>query len=356
MGSSFDEIDIDEFDRFDFLTFLNCLVEGNLKWDHKALDVFPIACKYEAEECIKLCAGILKPGVYTDLDKNLCKALNLSLFYKHGELSKNIINYFDEKNLIQKAFYDEKCCFELEPNSVFELLAKIDVDSFIVNILFIYARNYLKKNKDNIKFKDFFKAYGIDSKIKPECFETVQCILQFNESELGLDYFSPIEILDYVKTHEMIEMSEWVVFKKDETLTEIFTVDSENCHIDLNNFDLHITRNKIVFFDKPQGYNTLISWVGSFYKGEAGNYKESYRRFESNFRSFDPLKNCEFFYGSNTKFSDVKGDLTIEISYTFQYDCRILKKSFRSSCIGAKIIKKVPEDLYFTSDVVISKR
>lgn len=351
---SSNEITIEDFDSDTFKLFTDCLMEFKNYEVTDALLILPIACKYEVLKCIDQCSEILKP---TELNENLCLALNLACYYNCEKLAKYIVDDFLVKEyLIQRIFYEEKFCFLLEPESVSALLSKTKVDSYLIELVFKWGQQFLKEKNKNLDVKDFFAAYNIDNYIKLECFENLESVFKFNESDLGLNFFTPAELLAH--TRKMLNIkSEWVHINKEESITEIFVVDSKNCFVCLNDFDLRVRRNEVVFYEVPPHTRDMISWDIYYYKVEADKEKEHHRRNEKNYNVENLCaKNIEWFYGSNTGLDDVKGEFKIEVRYKFWCDCRILKTTFSPSCVAAKFVNKNPEELCFTNNIVIKKR
>lgn len=320
-----------------------------------ALLVLPIACKYEVEKFITKCVEILKP---TKLDENVCLALNLALYYNCENLIKYIIDDFlVKKYLIQKIFYVEKFCFLLEPEAVSALLSKVKIDSYLIERVIKWGQNFLEEKSKDMDLKDLFTAYSIDDYIKLENFENVASILSFYDSARGGNFFSPSEILQYLKSSRDY-LSEWVHVKVEETLTEVFVVDSE-CSLSLNSFDLNIRKHKVIFYECANDADDLmISWDLKLNK--LGCMREYCSMETETYVNMDELcsddKDGSSFTICDTILNDAKGNLTIKINYTFWHDCRILKTSFRPSGVGAKLFKKDSKELYFTKDITIEKR
>lgn len=319
-----------------------------------ALRIFPIACTYEVLKCIDKCVEVLKR---TKLSRNMCLALNLALCYKCDKLAKYIIDDFLVKRfLIQKVFYVQKYCFLLEPESVSALLSKTKLDLYLIELVIKWGQNYIKEKNKGTSLRTLFTAYKIIDNIKLEYFRDVASILKFHDLTLGLNFFTPLKILQRIKEIEN-NFSEWVDVKKNETITEIFFVDCKHCLIDLDSFALSVTRNEIVFYEFPVGDETMITWGVFCYKLDSEK-NNTYGKDEEKSGNVEKLSSCNekcfSFFNLNKKYFNFGAEnLKIEIKYKFWYDCRIKKASFRPQCFGAKFFEKDPNDLCFTKDIVL---
>lgn len=353
-----DEIDIKDFDSETFKLFLDCLMGFKEYTVTDALLIFPIACKYEVRKCIEKCTEVLKP---TELNENVCLALNLALYYNCEKLTKLIIDDFlVEKFLIQKIFNEEKFCFLLEPESVSALLSKTKIDSYLIELVFKWGHNYLKGKIKSIDVKELFAAYDIDRYIQLECFEDIEAIFKFNESDLGLNFFTSQEILTYLRGKSAAR-SEWVHIKKEEVITETFCTDNENCFVSFNSFRLYITRNPVIFYEKPHALDKcgtdMIVWDVYYYKVESEKENGHRTRVEG---SVNMERLCsqykEGFFGHKTGLDKGKEEFKVEVRYKFLHDCRVLMTTFLPKSIGAKFVEKDPNELYFTCNIEMKKR
>lgn len=351
--ASSNEILIKDFDSETFKLFLDCLMGFKNYSIADALIVLPVACKYAVEKSIAKCVEVLTPN---ELNENVILALNLALYYNCGDLSKMIIDDFlVKKYLIQRVFNEEKFSFLLEPESVSALLSKVEMDSYMIELVIKWGKNYLKEKNKVSNLKDLFKTYNILYYIKLEHFETIDCIFKFHKSNLEFNLFSTDEILSLIEMKLVALKSEWVNIKKGETLIEKFYANVNNLPIDLHNFEFLVTRNKLVFYERPCSTDDskgIISWDIYFSKLESleekGHCKavEKIHRKNVGWKSFIFPK-LSINGGENFKF---------EVHYKFGFDCRIFKSSFLpSSSLGVGLEGKNQDDLYFTKTIVFFK-
>lgn len=340
---------IQDYDLSTFKLFLNILLGFQDCTAIDALLVFPIAWKYEAKKVIKKCIEVLKP---TELNENLCLALNVSLFCDCDELFNDIIlSFLVKEKLIFKLLDNEKYYLLLEPESVAALLDEIDeeIDSQILKNVFKWGKIYLGKKNQDINLKSFFDQNRISRFIRISCFETTLSFIEFEKSGLGKDYFTNDEIRDYLLDSGFDgRKCKYFEVKAMETITEKFEIKNVALVAGFNE-KLDITRNRVVFYSYPKVESQMLLWTVTYrsdYTGVEVEHKveESFQEHcftESNFGTFT-LKSR---VGNNTV-----TNLQVTVKFQFFYDARILKTSSKDLVP----IESNEENLYFVESLKVT--
>lgn len=341
---------IQDYDSSNFKLFLKVLAGFQDCTAIDALLIFPIAWKYEAIKVINKCMNALKP---TELNENLCLALNISLFCKCDELSNTITNFLTEKRLIFKLFNLENYYLLLEPESIAKLLSKINgkIDSIILKNVFKWGKNYLVQKNNDKDLRSFFEENKLDSYFKISCFETTSLFMEFYESDLGKGYFTSDEFFTYIKNFGCDSRKcKYFEVKAMETITEKF--ETKNVAL-VSGFTekLSITRNRLVFYDYPEiKESKMLLWFITYSSKKAG-LDVTKEKWESLARHGDTFKKKNFaILELNNVGNNVVTNLKVTVKFQFLFDARILKAS-SSSLVP---IDPNDEELYFVDSISVT--
>lgn len=209
-----DIIEIKDFDHDTFKLFLDCALGFVDLTSENAVEIFPVACKYFAMNCIEKCIEVLKPQ---ELSENVCHALNMSLFYDQPKLLSVIKEFLvtgktkgtddifrnrflnnNKKDLfIHELIKNEKLLFLLSTDSLLEVIKLIDMDSCLFNAIISWCSNYLKDNNKPENIKSLIEKLGIMSHINIKLFESADLLFEFTKTDLGKIFFTTEQICEY---------------------------------------------------------------------------------------------------------------------------------------------------------------
>lgn len=311
-----------------------------------ALDIFSVAHKYQVRRCIEKCIEVLTP---TEIDENMCHALNLSLFYDCEILFNRIMELIidaKERCYIGREIilYNDKYLDLLEPIAVLKLLDLGEIDDDDINCLCDWGEKYLRKHSKVISLKSFFSENKIISKISLDCFTTAERVFKFIETDRTRGFFSDKEVLAFLKKRMLQKVdNEWVDVNAGEVLKECFVFVPPIPIIKKIVDNLDICRNQIIVNDTESladdaaqvSYylemthkvydKTSDSWNnrGLFYCKEAQKKLNCFKEHSFKMRKkkfcripIDPFDRIKH---------DKLGITKVKIQYKFLASCRILK-------------------------------
>lgn len=340
-----DQCYVTDFDSTTFKLFLDCLMGFEPYTVLDSLLIFPIAYKYQTEECMKKCIEILTPK---DMNQTVCHALNMALFYECEELIDNIITFLKGKCNIVALLEKEEYHSVLEPITVAKLLEIKGIDFYLMKIIYKWAGDYLKKSNKLVNIGWFLNENKILDKMFEITFESVKSILDFCEFNDTTNIFTSKQISSILKRNISIDCprkfpneSSWVLVKKEDKLTENFSFVKPICFCDIREdvpLNIQISRNEIIPMETVIGSGNPISCMISIsYCYSIGVNGCLYTNQNINF-SFD--ESSTFKKGKKSVY-EIKLPLnlsffclnTLEVTYTFNVDCKILKTSLDPSIV-----------------------
>lgn len=361
------DVNIDDFDCETFQTFLECLVGLKPYTVIDSLLIFPIAHKYQVEKCLKKCVEVLKP---TEMNDNVLLTLNLALFYECNELVENVLHFLEKEVNIYKLLEDENFNELLEPAAMLELIQNVEMDSYVWEKVYGWGEKYLKKHNKDDNVRKFFDENKILDTFSLYNFESVQSIINFYKCVTKKNFLNLEEVLTRLVENEerLSEKSKWVFVKKGDVIEETITFDHPRsfAHFykayDLGkDINLNIWRNVVICYTPPE-FNSNKTNVKTISCSIKYNYKScqpnstDYTKdpYESKSYEFDEGELTRDFYYHIGSIPISRPPCLIEISsvnitYKFFCDCRILKKSLHERVCDDK------NNLYFTEDVTIGK-
>lgn len=349
---------IDDFDSKTFKIFLDCLLGLEDYSTTNAVLIYPIAHKFKVDNSLKNCLEKLKWGCYSSkIDENTSCILNLAISYNCKDLTDTFTRAaLKDDWYIMNLLENERSYFLLEPESMLMVVKKINVmNSFFVEKIFKWGENYLmKRNKSLDSIRSFFSEHRILPYIIVNAFESVESIFQFHNKISKGKLFRSEEILHYLenvvlRSSKLPKKSLWVIKKKGEILTEKINLQL------LTNSETSAGAEKRLKF----GTNDIIGCnLFDIHKNGLANC-EYYCLFKmgackNEFRS----KGSQFIIQNRSQkgaalvaIKDSQVIITsLEVKYTFNVDCRILKTSLEN-------IRGVVDDskLYFTCGIEFLK-
>ena len=344
-------IEIKDYDFATFKLFIDCVMDFQECSVIDALLLFPIARKYETKSFIKKCLDILTPK---ELNENVCLSLNLALCCECEELQENIVSFLANEYLIYRIFHEENFYSILEPESVCELLKHVDMDSYILQTVFEWGSDYLKKRNKSMDLKTFFIQNGIINFLKIYAFETTQALFDFNKSELGNHFYSILDVeryFEYFGKYTDLRKCSWINVKGGDTITEKFFV--QNFAL-LSGYTIFVQtfRNPIVFYEYSKTSKMIQNEFDIKILDEEGcqikAYKaKTYEAIEQVFTKSTRFSALISWTTDNTR--NCMSKLEFEVKRTFHHDCRILKRSPKNF----DAIDPNPENLYVTNLVKV---
>lgn len=334
-------VNIKEYDLVTFRLFLNCLMKFQECSITDALLIFPIAWQFETKKLVQKCIQILEPCT---LNENLCLALNISIFCSCDELYNKIMDFLAKNQFFNKLLDNEELYFLLEPEAIEKCLSNIHMDSHTFNNVFKWGEHYLKKNQKPVELKPFFEEYGIAKYLTLSSFETLPLFLEFDESDLGKNFFTYEDLREYIKNNEIDQRkAAWFVLKAGKVLVERFTIKKVTCYEEFIT-DCTFYTNPIVPYGAFE--KNLMDRYYTFKFSDLPHYIDYERGFS--FRVHPTGKGitaCNIW--KIDRKMNIMFDLEVEVKYTPKVDCRILKTSAKNFLP----VYGEYDDLFFT-DVV----
>lgn len=327
------------YDSITFKLFLNCMLGFQELLPTDALLIFPMAWNYEVKNLLKKCMVVLTP---TELNENVCQALNIALFCKCQELCDIIIEFLDDKKLFFKVLDDEKYCFKLEPEPIKHLLALIynNVDSYTLVNIFKWGENYLKSNRKNMKLKNFFDELRIEKYLNFCCFETLSAFIEFNNS-FGKEYFTEYDARLYSTLNSCKSgKSKFFHIKAGETITENYMITKVRLQLGYSN-KVRVFRNPVIFYSYPKNYESPMILLNV--DSELNSEVRINKCMNMENRENDFFEKGVFFANIFHRYNSTV-DIDVTLKFQFLFDCRILKTSIDDTENG-------DENLSFVHDV-----
>lgn len=338
-------IPIPKYDLETFKTFLDCLMDSTKLTVEIALIAFPIAWEYKAKKCIEKCFSFLTP---TNFNKDVCLALNVALSCQCKELIMELKDFLLEEKLFNKILDDEHYFLLLEPETMRFVLENIDVDSYVLRNVFKWGENYLKKNDKPIELKPFFTENEIDEHLGIQCFETTTSFFEFDHTELGQNYFTSQDFREFAEYRETdLRRCAWFKVYAGEEIVE--KIKFPNVAL-LNGYVtvLSIYKNATVFYEFPKSEEEVMINLSFTYKLNENDDEPSHTTRQETLRH-TMKKDVASVIKIGTKHSRLI-DIVMEITYKFDFDCRVLKVSPKSFIS----VKDCEEKMYYTRLVEVS--
>lgn len=318
-------IDVQDYDCTTFKLFMDCSMGFQECTVSDALLILPIAWKYEVQTLIKSCIGVLTPS---KLNEDVCLALNVALQCHCVVLIDKLIVFLNEKNCFYQLLDEAKYFMLLEPEAMYELLNHVEMDSYILENVFKWANNYLKKKQILMDVKSFFIEYdhNIIKHLKLTCFETTNAIFKFNKSDLGKNFFTSEEFLTHIETEGYKKgESAWCKIKAGDTLIEKLIVKDV---ILTKNFAtiIWISRNTVVCYDSFENKQSRLILISiccdlDGVETPCTEWGENSLFVKRNDTGYNFKILCK---AANTH---IIRNINVEIKFKFYCDCRILKSS-----------------------------
>lgn len=327
-------IEFTDFNSMEFKLFLDCLMGFDKLDMEKAIVVFRIAWKYQIEELIENCIKFLEP---IEIDENLCEILNFACFYGCKKLLDSTINFIKLNHRYRILLEKEEFSFWLWPDAIRQLLEFVDMDSYLAMAILRWAECYMNENDIKSTLREFLKNHNIMEKVTPFCFESMIPFIRFLVSPYGKNFFTVNEIQSF-KTK--FKDSQWLVKKRNETITENFSLVKDFATID-GVSKLVVERNNVVICNEPVKEHLYYCTLTVSADDSKTTFDQNIYFGENVSHDFQ-LKKFAIEIIEVKKWVKI---LKLKVKWTFECDCRILVKS--------KLISK-SENLYF-SDVEWSK-
>jgi len=345
IGDLRDEVTyIIDIDCDTFKLFVDCLVGLAPYTEENAMEIFPVAWKYQVDECLE---NIMKTLTPTEMNTNICYILNMTVFYQCDKLWTVIFDFLFPRLGYRVLFEKEEYSFLLTLESYKSLLQFITdgedfgepMDSYVLYSVLKWADNYIKTNYSDdhqISIRQFLEENRLDYYMKNHVFETTDSVIRFCKSPLGKDYFTNEEIIDIFSNKDLkSRSSQWIFVNQGETITEKFLVVFP--FLCLHETEVRIDRNEVVFYDRREEDDEIMLIctvdINDGYKVEEFNFSDD--------PCYDPIvvnisDHCKGCHVTHVKW-------IVSVKWTFNYHCRILKMGHKRR---RSVLEKVP--LYFT--------
>lgn len=320
-------IDIKDFGYDEFKLFLDCVMGFERLTKKNAIIILPIAAKYLATNCLKKCAAALKP---LKMDEEVCLLLNLALYHNCREVQNVVKDFILNNGFTYTLIENESLCNSLTIESLKEVLKWIEkIDSYTLNTILCWCNHYIEDSNSTDCVKDLLNELGIAEQIKPDIFESGLALQEFCKSEVGKDFFTVDEILEYFnyKIYSQLENHKWVKLLKGQEYRE-------KCYsVKVNKTDLYIQFGEVLAYE----FKNIDKLIECTITNETST-KRSTRRGYLN-------KEKNIFYFNIEKWIVRDGSpLDLTVAWTFNCDCRILVSNHKPYGIS-----KISQDRYFFS-------
>lgn len=341
------DISIIDFDPKSFKKFLDCLLGFDDYSVSNALIIYPIAFKYNVDSSLKGCLKVLQPPNHSnEMNENVILILNLALLYDCDSLIDGIMMFLRNKFGILNLFERDDYFMLLEPSSMTKVLNCIVMRSYFLEKVYKWAENYLKKQNVPV---DTTRSFLEKNRILPlnslNIFESVQAIFEFHENISRKKLYTSDEILYYLKGNVLKRLwrfpnkSQWVKINKGDIFEEkinfkkFLSLATSN----VRDATLKIWRNEMIFDDlgkftelKLENKRVIVhyEWYYSYIDETHGNF-DSCNELNSRIYLCTGYSGC---IGRKSyceyKFLNFKHRISsVNVKYTFNVDCRILKTS-----------------------------
>lgn len=324
-------IEILDIESSAFKLFLDCVMGFEPYTHDNCLIIFPVVWKYQIENLIEKCKQFLLPTDIQNVNEKTCEALNMAVKYDYVNLYSGIIHFIFKDYGLFKFLENKEYCLTIEPDSMFKILKKMPMylDSFSVNVLMEWGKNYLEEHDEFENIYELFEKYKLTQFINYRCFETTSGFIDFSLSEFGKYFFKTDEIFSILRFSTNLEYlkSKWIAVNKNEVVIEDITLEKFIAHQSTTrSYFYSIGTNLAVFYDAYHNQSDQKLRVVSVEITTGGNtgrlnglYKSSsfWPSFSKKFHVSNAFAITHDNHFSTTTF-------TVKIKYIFNYDCRIL--------------------------------
>lgn len=348
-----DTISLNDTDPDIFKLFIDCVMGFQDYTFENSVKIFPLAIKYEIENCINNCITSLTPR---KINENLCDALNLAKYYKCQKLLDVIKNFlchnYDSFKLLE---YEEYSTL-LTAESMVELVKCLEMDSYLWGALLRWALFFITTNNKTCTVVDLFQEIGIMKSINLNTFESSKLLSEFGDSEIGLYFYPNDDISRRLKEmkRSLPKKCKWVKIEEGQSIVEKFQI--QRRLLSQKKLSLSIDRNKavfynIIFYNQPVSDHKnqeMMSCEITVSGNSNNNYEKSFN-YDSFNQKFSPR-------GHSIVTSDKNETIRVTIKWTFNFNCRILFTSFRPISGPFDLFHIVPVSgfigkFYFTSGI-----
>lgn len=327
-GNLRDEVtDILDVNCDTFKLFLDCLMNFAPYTKENSMQIFPVAWKYQVDECLNKIVEALTP---TDMSITICEILNMAKFYQCDRLVLEVERFLCKRHRYRILMEKEEYSSRLSIDSFKAMLSMIDYrngerdDSYVLDCIFKWAEDHVKVNHPNqeINLKEFLEKNKFDIYINPGIFETTGSMIRFCESRFG-DHFTGRNIA-FLMQNVFVEHkeSQWVIVNAGESITERFSVYIPFFKRKFSSVE--IERGSCIFYDGPEEEDEDQNIVTLTVVVEEKNKEIDFQLTSETWPLYELII-------MNIPSNENKAkSIHISITWAFKYDCRILKISHSS--------------------------